>query len=76
MRLDEFLLEKHVDSTWIVNIMHNRPNKTITMRLSNGRAFSIPGITRTTFEKWTKAPSKGRFFHQNIKNKYKVTRIK
>lgn len=75
MRAIEFLTEKPVESTWIVNIMHNRPNKVVTMRLSNGRAFSIPGITRTTFDKWIKAPSKGHFFHQFIRDKHKITRI-
>ena len=76
MRAIEFLTEKPVQSTWIVNLMHNRPNKTITMRLNNGRAFSIPGITRTMFEKWTNSQSKGHFFHQFIKGKYQVKRIK
>jgi hypothetical protein len=76
MRIIELLLEKPVQSSWIVDISHNRPNKTITMRLSNGRSYSIPGITRTTFEQWTRAPSKGRFFHRYIAGKFKATRIK
>lgn len=75
MRLSEILLEKPVQSTWISNLTYNRPNKVLTMRLSNGRSFSIPGITRTTFDKWVKSPSKGSFFHNSIKNKYSLTRI-
>lgn len=76
MRIHELLLEKPVQSTWITNIAHNRSNKVITMKLSNGKAFSIPGVTRTTFEQWTRSPSKGRFFHQKIKGRYNITRIK
>jgi hypothetical protein len=76
MRLSELLLEKPVQSTWISNISHNRPNKVLTMKLSNGKAFSIPGISRTTFEQWTRSPSKGQFFHQHIKGRYKVSRLK
>ena len=76
MRLIELLLEKPVESTWISNLTHNRPNKVLTMRLSNGKTFSIPGISRTTFEQWTRTPSKGQFFHQHIKGRYKVNRIK
>lgn len=76
MRLAEFLLEKKVESDWISDITYNRPNKILTMRLSNGRTFSIPGISRAVFEKWHKAPSKGQFWHTYIKGKYKVTRIR
>jgi hypothetical protein len=76
MRAAEFLCEKPVESSWITNLTHNRPNKTVTMRLSNGRTFSIPGITRTMFERWVNAPSKGQFWHDRIKNVYRATRIK
>lgn len=76
MRYEEFLLEKPVESSWIINLMHNRPNKVLTMRLSNGRAYAIDGISRTTFEKWTKSPSIGQFFHNNIKQKYTLRRVK
>jgi hypothetical protein len=76
MRITEILLEKPVESSWIVNISHNRPNKVITLRLNNGTAYSIPGITRTTFEQWTKAPSKGRFFHSRIRGKHPINKIR
>ena len=76
MKLEEFLTEKAVQSTWIASLTHNRPNKVLTMVLSNGRTFSIPNITRTTFERWSRAPSKGRYYHQYIKNKYRLTRIR
>jgi len=76
MRAAEFLIEKPVESSWIVDLRFSRPSKTLTMRLSNGREFRIPGMTRTTFERWTNAPSKGRFFHTNIKDRYQVNRIK
>jgi hypothetical protein len=75
MRLHELLLEKPVQSTWITDLTHNRPNKVLTMKLSNGAIYSIPGITRTTFEQWTRAPSKGRFWHRYIATKFKATRI-
>lgn len=76
MRAIEFLTEKHVESAWISDLIYNRPNHRLTMRLSNGRSFSIPGISRTTFERWAKYPSKGQFFHQFIKDKYQITRLK
>jgi len=76
MRLAELLLEKPVESSWITNLTHNRPNKVLTMALANGRTFSIPGITRITFERWTKSPSKGSFYHNFIKDNYQINRIK
>ena len=76
MKISEILVEKHVQSSWITDLTLNRPNKILTMKLSNGRAFSIPGISRTTFEQWTKSPSKGRFFHSRIKNRFVITRIR
>lgn len=76
MKISEILLEKPVQSTWISDLTHNRPNKVLTMRLSNGKSFSIPGITRTMFERWSRAPSKGQFWHRYIKDVYKATRIK
>lgn len=76
MKLAEILIEKPVQSSWITDLVYNRPNKTLTMRLSNGRSFSIPGITRAMFEKWFKSPSKGRFFHDQIRDRYQVSRIK
>jgi hypothetical protein len=75
MRAAEILNEKQVMSAWISDLVYNRPNKVLTMRLSNGISYSIPGITRTMFERWIKAPSKGFFFHNNIKDNYQVSRI-
>lgn len=75
MKIQEILCEKSVESAWISDLTYNRPNRTLTMRLSNGKTFSIPGITRATFEKWTKSPSKGAYFHEYIKDNFKIRRI-
>jgi len=76
MRATELLNEKPVESSWITDLIYNRPNKTVTMRLSNGMSYSIPGITRTTVERWIKSPSKGRYFQEKIRDTYQVSRIK
>ena len=75
MKLSEILTEKPVESSWITDLTYNRPNRTLTMRLSNGRVFSVPNISRLMFVKWAKSPSKGRFFHTFIKDSYLITRI-
>ncbi len=66
MRALEFLVEKKVDSTWITDVRYNRKQRILTMTLSNGRAFIIPGASRQTFERWVSSPSKGQFFHNFI----------
>lgn len=76
MKAVEIVNEKPVESSWITDLLYNRPNKTITMRLSNGKSYSIPGITRTGFERWIKAPSKGRHFQEKIRDTYQVRRLK
>lgn len=75
MKASEILNEKPVESSWITDLFYNRPNKVVTMRLSNGRSFSIPGISRTGFEKWVNTRSKGQYFHDFIKDNYQITRI-
>ena len=68
-------MEKSVESSWISNIAYNRPNKIITMRLGNGRAYSIPKVARSVFDRWTSASSKGQFYHDVINGKYTVTKL-
>ena len=75
MRVAEILNEKPVESAWITDLIYNRPNRVLTMRLSDGKSYSIPNITRTVFERWAKSNSKGQFFHQYIKDTYNVNRI-
>lgn len=76
MRATEFLVEKKVQSTWITDVRYNRPQRILTMTLSNGRQFLIPGASRQTFERWIGSPSKGRFFHEFIKGQYPINRVK
>lgn len=75
MRIIEILNEKRVDSAWISNITYSRPDRVITMKLSNGKIYSIFGISRTIFERWFRSNSKGQFFHRYIKNVYQIKRI-
>lgn len=75
MKVSEVLKETAVESSWISGITYNRPNKILTMRLGNGRTYTIPGVTRSVFDKWIRAESKGEFFHTMIKDKYTVSRL-
>ena len=75
MRAAEILNEQPVQSAWISDLTYNEPNHVLTMRLSNGNTYSILDIDKDVYEQWLKAPSKGFFFHNNIKDTYQVNKI-
>ncbi len=71
----QFLIEKPVMSSWITNLVLTRQEKQLVMTLNNGRKYRIDNFTRYKFDMWNRAPSKGKFWHQFVKNKHNVTRI-
>lgn len=75
MKIYQILNEVKVMSSWISDVRYNRKARLLTMILNNGRAYLIDGISRHMFDRWKSAPSKGRFWHSHIKNKYNVRRI-
>ena len=76
MKIEEILNEKRVESSWIIDLTYNRPNRRLTMNLANGTVYTINNISRSTFDRWTLSPSKGLFFHNNIKDVYPIKRIR
>lgn len=76
MRLEEFLCETPVESSWITDLVYNRPNRILTMRLNNGKQYHVANVSRTFFDRWKNANSKGRFYHQFVKDIYPINRIK
>lgn len=76
MKLNEItLVEKSVMSSWISGLVLTRKTKNLVMTLNNGRKYRVEGVTRHKFDAWNTAPSKGKFWHQFIKNNHRVTRI-
>lgn len=76
MKMNELLSEVKVQSTWISDLTYNRPNKILTLQLSNGKRYSVKNISRTMFDRWKSSTSKGKFFHNWIKGNYPITRVK
>jgi len=76
IRRPESLNEVAVASTWITNLVYTRKTKTLTMALNNGRRYAIKGISRQSFERWKDSPSKGKYFHQHIRNTFNIDRIR
>ncbi len=61
-----------VASTWIADLDYDHAAKECTMRLSDGKNYRIQGMQPDVYYSWVKAPSKGKFFHQHIKDNYYV----
>ena len=78
MRLREFasVTEDPVMSSWITDLTLNSGSSgNVTMALNNGRRYSIQGLGQQLFQAWLQSQSKGKFWHQNIRNQYRVTRL-
>lgn len=77
MLLSEILLEKDVDSSWLVDISYNREKKIARFTTSYGGKqtnYYILGMSRREFDKWHSAPSQGKFFHKFVKGFYDIKR--
>ena len=75
MRFIDILTEKQVMSSWIHDITYNRKRKILFMTLQNGRRYAIENFTRSEFERWYNASSKGKFWHAFVKGFYDVVRV-
>jgi hypothetical protein len=76
MRLFELQLEEEpVLSSWISDITLQRNGRDATMSLGNGRRYSVLGLGPQLYAAWIAAPSKGKFWHAQVKQKFQVKRI-
>lgn len=69
------LHEVAVQSSWIRSVSYNRPNRVLTLVTHAGRKYIIQGVSRTFFDRWKNAPSKGKHFHQVVKYNHILKRI-
>lgn len=77
MKLNEIILkEESVLSSWISDLfLVSGSNGDITIVLGNGRRYSVKNVGNQIYQQWLKSPSKGQFWHKNIKDKYNVERL-
>lgn len=54
----------------------NYDNNLLTVTFNNGREYSYEGVSKELYEEFTKAESKGKYFHENINYRYNYSRIK
>jgi hypothetical protein len=73
---EEEIDEAPVISSWISDItLVNDRSGNVTMALGNGNRYSVKSVGSQMFNAWLQAPSKGKFWHNNIKNKFQVVRV-
>ena len=77
MRIDEVIIdEESVISSWISDLtLTNGGSGNVTMALGNGRRYSVRGVGKQLYDAWIAAESKGKFWHQQIKNRFITVRL-
>jgi hypothetical protein len=75
MKINELLVEDSVMSSWIADITLQQNQKDITMALGNGYRYAIIGSGPAHFAAWIQAPSKGKYWHQQVKSNFVVKRL-
>ena len=63
-----------VQSSMISEI--NYDGKLLTVTFNNGREYTYEGVSEKIYEDFSKAESKGKYFHENINYRYNYSRIK
>lgn len=76
MRLSEIesIAEVSVMSSWIADLDYAGPNVVI-MTLNSGRRYRVLGVGEGVFRQWLRTPSKGKYWHSNIRGNYRVSRV-
>ena len=54
----------------------NYDGKLLTIIFNNGSEYAYEGVSAKIYEDFSKAESKGKYFHENINHRYAYSRIK
>ena len=54
----------------------NYDGKLLTITFNNGSEYVYEGVSEKIYEDFSKAESKGKYFHENINHRYNYSRIK
>lgn len=66
--------EAPVVSSWITDITL-ADDDSVTVALNDGKRYRVEAVGDAVYQQWLTAPSKGRFFHEQIKDNYEVRRL-
>ena len=70
-------MERHfIASSDIAYLSYSKEEELLEVEFHRGAVYSYDGVSATTFEFFLAAPSKGKFFHAYIRDKYPTTCIR
>lgn len=75
MRLRQIINEAPVMSSWIADLTLMNNGRDVVMALGDGKRYRINTVGPRVYQQWMQAPSKGRFWHDQIKQNYVATRL-
>ena len=64
-----------VDSSNLTAVGYDAETQMLTIEFRDGRKHAYTGVPPETHQMLMNAPSKGRFFHANIRNTYASTKV-
>jgi hypothetical protein len=74
-RLKAFRLES-VQSSAIDTIGYSEEQQALYIKFDNGVEYIFRDVPSSIYEEMRKAPSKGKYFHSNVRGHYKYVRLK
>lgn len=69
------LYETPVMSSWIEDLTYRPKSKAVIMTLLSGGRYQINNVTPILYKRWVAASSKGKFWHKNIRAKFRTLRL-
>ena len=70
-------MERHlIGSSQIDNVSYSSEEERLEVEFKNCSVYAYEGVSQNTFELFLAAPSKGKFFHAYIRNKYPTMLIR
>ena len=66
----------NVKSSLITSVSYDAASKKLTVATTqNGATYAFAGVPQSVVTELTNAPSKGRFFNQNIRGRFPTTKV-
>jgi hypothetical protein len=64
-----------VDSTSIKSVAYDKEEEKLWLRFKSDALYEYRGVQEQTVKELVTAESKGKFFHENIKNKFDYEKV-
>lgn len=62
-------------SSFIHALGYNPAQRTVIVEFKRGSVYQYRDVSAHTFARWLKAPSKGQYYHRNIRNRFACRRL-